>query len=265
MSSETLARGRVAATPLIDPRLRDRRIEVARDRGRRRLRRVLALVAVLVVVGAAVAATRSPLLDVDRIVVRGVEGAQAEQVRDASGIALGDALVDLDAGAAARRIEQVPWVASATVARGWPDRVEVRVRARQPVAVAGTGRRAVQVDATGRAIAPAVEGGELPTVDAAAPELGERVPDGSRTAVAVLAGLPEDLRAEVAEVGGGARDLELVLRDGIEVAWGDDGQQTAKADALAALLGQRDRPTFARIDVSVPRASTVTFRTAAGE
>ncbi|HRW36607.1 MAG TPA: FtsQ-type POTRA domain-containing protein [Aquihabitans sp.] len=265
MSSDTLTRGRVAGTPLIDPRLRDRRIEVARDRGRRRLRRVLALVAVLVVAGAALAATRSPLLDVDRVVVRGVTGDQADQVREASGVVRGDALVDVDPGAASRRIRQVPWVASATVVRRWPDGVELRVQARRPVAVAGTGTAAVQVDATGRALAPAVETTDLPTLDAAAPELGARVSGAARTAVAVLAALPDDLRGEVAEVGGGARDLELVLRDGIEVAWGDDGQQTAKADALAALLSQRDRPSFARVDVSVPRASTVTFRTAAGE
>lgn len=269
MSSDTYVRGRAGSTPLIDPRLRDRRIEVARDHGRRRLRRVLAVLAVVVVLVAAVAATRSPLLDVDQISVRGVEGARADEVRAASGLAPGDPLVDVDPGASAAAIESVPWVADATVVRRWPDAVEVRVEVREPVAVVGTGDGAVVVDGDGRAIATAESAGAgadvLPTIDGRAPAVGEELTGAPGVAAAVVAALPEELRAEVAEARGDATDLELELRDGILVAWGDDGQQSAKAEALSVLLAQDDRATFARIDVSVPRASTVTFRGAASE
>ena len=50
----------------------------------------------------------------------------------------------------------------------------------------------------------------------------------------------------------------LVLTDGIEVRWGDATQATAKSDALQVLLEQADRPTIEGIDVSVPRAATLT-------
>lgn len=268
MSSDTLARGRSSTTPLIDPRLRDRRIEVARDRGRRRLKRALVIALLLALVAGAVLLTRSPLLDVDRIEVRGAAEADAAEVRAASGIAPGDALVDLDAGAAAARIEQVAWVADATVVRRWPDAVEVRVTVRAPVAVVGTGTGAVLVDGDGRAIRVA-EGSEaadeLPTIEAAAPALGERVGADGRAAAAVVAGLPAELRAEVAAASGAASGIELELRDGIVVSWGDDRQPSAKAEALGVLLAQDDRDGFARIDVTVPRASTVTYREATAE
>lgn len=268
MSSDALARGRAATTPLIDPRLRDRRIEVARDQGRRRLRRAIWVVALLVLVAGVVAATRSPLLDVDRIAVRGAEGPRADQVRAASGIEVGEPLVDVDAGAAVRRIEAVPWVADASVERRWPDGVAVRVEVRSPVAVVGEGADAVLVDGDGRAIdlAPSSgSGADLPVVEGAAPAVGGSLAGDARVAAGIIAALPEDLRAEVASAGGPSSDVELELRDGIVVAWGDAAQPSAKAEALGVLLGQDDRASFSRIDVSVPRASTVTFRSAAGE
>jgi len=44
----------------------------------------------------------------------------------------------------------------------------------------------------------------------------------------------------------------------ITVRWGDTSQPTAKVDALQALLEQADRATIDRIDITVPRASTIT-------
>ncbi len=267
MGTDSLTRARTASsTPLIDPRLRDRRIEVARDEGRRRLRRVLWVLLVLVAIGGAIAATQSPLLDVDRIEVTGVPGSQADEVRSASGIELGDALVTVDGGAAVARLEALPWVAGASVARSWPSTVEIAIEVRTPVAVVGDDP-GMRVDATGQALGPATDGdaSRLPRIDAAAPALGESLPDGAGIVAEVLGGLPQELRSQVSTAGHRSNGVVLELRDGIEVTWGDATEATAKADALRVLLGQDDRGSFEQIDVSVPRASTITFRDEGGE
>ncbi len=102
-----------AEGPPVDPRVRARWIAARRAEGRRRLRIVLSLVGVLVVLGAAYAVVASPLLDVDRVVVKGTVRTTLAQVETAGGVRRGDAMVWLDAGAAARRIAALPWVRDA--------------------------------------------------------------------------------------------------------------------------------------------------------
>ena len=55
----------------IDPRIRQRRIEVARRRGRRRLHFVLAAAAVVVLVAAGIAVLHTPWFSVRGVTVRG--------------------------------------------------------------------------------------------------------------------------------------------------------------------------------------------------
>jgi cell division protein FtsQ len=254
----------------IDPRLRARRIDVARTEGRKRLRRVAILGGVLVVVLLVVGATRPPLLDVDRIDVRGVDGARAEAATSASGLALGDHLLWADLGAAAAGIEALPWVAEASVERDLPGTVVLQVEAREPVAIAGSGPAAVLVDADGRAIAgidDPVLGGtqvdDLPVLAVGPAPLGERLGDDGRAMAKVVAGLPVELAEQVDEVAPDGEAIVVVLDDGIEVRWGGPQQTSAKAAAALVILQEADRATIATIDVTVPRATTVTRQTGA--
>ena len=59
----------------IDPRIRDRRVEVLRTQGRRRLRWMIGLIVIGSVVAAAWVVTHSSLLDVGRIRVTGAQQA----------------------------------------------------------------------------------------------------------------------------------------------------------------------------------------------
>jgi cell division protein FtsQ len=242
----------------IEPKLAARRIEVARDQGRRRLRRLLALAGIAGVVAVAVAATQSPLLDVDAVQVQGTSALDDDTVRQAAGVVRGEPLVALDTAGAARSVEALAQVASAEVHRSWSGTVEIRVRERQPVAVAGSGAAAVLVDGDGLALAAAPEGTELPTVAGAAAAAGTSLAPSQRQAVAVVAALPSELAAEVAEVRRTRDGVVLELDDGIEVRWGDTEGSDAKAESLAVLLDQADRATIATIDVTVPRAATLT-------
>src|SRR5690606_28763699 len=88
------------APATIDPRLRARRTAVRRDEGRRRLRRLVGLVAVCAILAGGYLITRSPLLDVDQVRVEGAHRTGAEQLLDATGLRTGEPMTDIDIGSA---------------------------------------------------------------------------------------------------------------------------------------------------------------------
>ena len=243
----------------MDPRLKARRVEVARDRGRRRRRRLALLVLVVVLIGAAVGATQSPLLDVDRVQVSGGTHATEAAVRAAVGIRVGRSMVSVDPAVAQRRVEALPWVAEARVTRRWPASVNVVVSERIPVAVAGSGSVAVLVDRTGTVLGAAGDADHLPTVPMATPPaVGERLAPRARALVAVVDRLPPALRRQVAKALVRSDGLGLVLDDGVRVHLGDGTRLRAKSDAVLVLLDQADRQTIDSIDVSVHGSAAFT-------
>ncbi|MBX3287535.1 MAG: FtsQ-type POTRA domain-containing protein [Actinobacteria bacterium] len=267
MSSGLLTRGpatrRAPAVPM-DPRVQARRVEVARDQGRRRRRRLLGVFAVLLVAGGAWGITQSPLMAVDQVAVSGAARSGDAAVRQAAGISKGRPVVSVDEAAAEARVEALPWVASAQVTSKLPHAVRIRVTEREPVAVAGGGPAAVLVDRTGQALGPAGDARLPEVVTDKVPAPGEQLADNSREAVAVLASLPPELGEQVATVERHRSSLLLTLHDGIEVELGDGTRLQAKSDAAVALLEQAGRDTIATIDVSVPGTAALTRSEAAG-
>ncbi len=262
-------------TVTVDPRMRARRIGVRRDAGQRRLRRItLVLAAVAVLVGAA-AATRSPLLDVDRVVVAGGEHTTADEVRRAAGVQLGDALVSVDVDVVSERVERLPWVAQATVVRGWPSTVKVQVTEREAAAlVPVTGDHAALVDREGRVlsiertVAPAADGpaaGEAPPEVPAGLALLTGV-GGPMTEGGVLEGDARDaLRVAVAtaeRMPGVVRsvsvELEAELVGGGVIRFGDAEELDAKVVAAKTVLEQVDLACMAVLDVRVPGSPALT-------
>ncbi len=266
MTTGVLARGAAGRSPAMDPRMAARVDEVARGRSRRRARRRLWGLLVVLVVAAAFALVRSPLLDVDHVRVAGAERTDREVLLAALGIAPGRPLASIDEAAAAERLRALPWVDAASVSLRWPGTVRVRVTEREAVVVVGTGRSAVLVDATGRALAPAgaddAEG--LPTLDVGSVEPGERLHGPSARLAAVVADLPAALRAEVAEVAERDGAVDLELHDGIEVRLGEGTRLRTKGEAVLALLDQAGRATIDTIDVTVPGAAALTRRDGGG-
>src|SRR5271154_3505602 len=111
----------------MDPRLSARPTAVIKQQGRRRL----------IVVGIALGVTallvggwflvHTPLFSARSVTVTGNVHETAAQVVQQAGLSSRPPLLDVNAAAAAARIEQLPWGRSATVHVDWPDGVHIAV------------------------------------------------------------------------------------------------------------------------------------------
>jgi cell division protein FtsQ len=189
-----------------------------------------------ILAGASWALLGSSLLVVRHEEVTGNRHLTASAVLAAAGIRRGTPMTSGDTEAAARRVEQIAQVLTATVARSWPDSVVITVRMRTPaLAVAGRGEFAL-IDGAGVTVRwsrrrPA----GMPLLTHPPAQLrGSR---GVRAAVTVLRRLPARLRRLVVSVSAPSPNaVTLVLRRGITVVWGGAGRDAAKAAELAVLM-----------------------------
>jgi cell division protein FtsQ len=250
----------------IDPRIKARRIAVTRQEGRRRLHVLMALVGVACAVGAVVAAAHSALLDVDHVVVVGAGHTDRADILRAAGLEHRRYMVDVNAGSAARRIEALPWIARASVARHWPGTVKIAVTERTPVASVATAAGAMAlVDGSGRVLAttPADQrqAGIL-TLDGLppAPAPGQVLGSEGRAALTVATALPDQVRPRVASVHATPDDIVLRLTgaQGTTVEMGTADQLDAKVVALSTMLAKLDLKTAKVIDLRVPAAPVLT-------
>jgi cell division protein FtsQ len=241
-------------TTTIDPRIRERRIEVQREAGRRRLRITLLVVFALVTVGLVYLLVESPLLDVDHVRVNGVQHVDPEQVIDAAHVDLGAPLLRVDEGSVRARIEQLPWVEHADVDTELPGTLRITVRERVPVAYARRDDAHVAVlDARGYVITelPAPLDGLVEVRGAAKipPIRGTLKPAG---AAGVVQAVPPELAARVSAVDVRGDGVALVLATGGEVRLCAADDLDAKGAAALAVIARLGPTPFAYIDVCVP-------------
>jgi cell division protein FtsQ len=237
----------------INPRIRERRIEVQREAGRRRLRVLLVVSSVLSAVGLVFLAVTSPMLAVGHIRIAGAQHVTNAQVADASGVHMHDHLLFVDLGAAAHRIEQLPWVEHASVHRVLPNTLKISVVEYTPAAYVPVAGGVMLVAANGHVITRAAT---------APPHVvqvrGVRQPPAAGAllsppdAAGVAAQLPPALAQLVAAVDVGGNALSLDLVGGGTIRLGNASALGAKAaSALAVLAHLAGRP-FTYIDVSTP-------------
>ncbi|MFP5316951.1 MAG: cell division protein FtsQ/DivIB [Acidimicrobiia bacterium] len=246
----------------MDPRIRRRRIEVRRDEGRRRLRLLVAGVVVLVLTGAIWFGLRSPLLDVDRVTVRGAEYSSVEHVREAAGIPVGQPLVDVDLEGARVAVEALPWVDRARIQRVWPSTVLVTVTERTASAVTSTNTSEWAVlDGSGRVLELVPE---RPPGLLVLEGLGEAPRPGATVTSAdgplrVFAALSPSLAARtlaVVALEGG--QIELKLNPQGTVRMGPVEGVVAKARAAETVLASVDVRNLAVLDVRLPSSPVLT-------
>ena len=261
------------ARPMIDPRIRERRIEVMREAGRRRLRITLVIASAIVVCGLAYLAVHSPLLAVGHIRVTGAEREPTGEILRAAGVHNGQALVFVDTGAVERRVEQLHWVARARVRREFPGTLSIAVTEYVPAAyVPMTGGKLALVASSGRVIGLSrkvpVQAVEVLGVRAV-PVVGASLP--SPAAAGVIDQLPPHLRSRVGAIDVGGASPVIDLRTGApapttcgpvpgsvpgfeQVRLGTFDALREKGVAALSVLNHLGAQRFTYIDVSVPQA-----------
>ena len=246
----------------IDPRIRQRRIEVRRVEGRRRLRVLLILggffVAALLVWGI----SRSPLLDVDHVRISGTVHTTPADISAASGVHNGMAMFDVDTGGAAARVRAIPWVLRVRVERHWPATVTIAVVERAPVAAVPGPTGVAVVDRTGRVLAinPAPPVGVpvllgLPPAGPPSTRVGGRAAD----LLAVAQAMPPQVSQRVVGVAAAeSGQVELRLKPSGIVRLGPPDQLAEKMLAAETVLTQVDLTRLAVLDVRVPASPAIT-------
>jgi cell division septal protein FtsQ len=249
-------------TATIDPRIRERRVEVQRAAGRRRLRITLLVVFALVALGCVYLLVHSPLLDVDHVRVEGVQQLGAQEVIDTAAVDRGAPLLRVDTGAVRDRLEQLPWVARADVDAQLPGTLRITVHERVPAAYARRDETTVVLfDASGFAISdvPAPPAGlvEVRGAPQIPPVGGTLAPLGT---AGVVQALPAELASRVAaiQVSGdgrvGSETVALVLHGGGEVRLCAPVDLEAKGASALAVLQRMGAMPFAYLDVCVPQS-----------
>ncbi|SDJ14823.1 cell division protein FtsQ [Frankineae bacterium MT45] len=184
----------------------------------------------------------SSLLGAKHIQVNGTSVLTKQAVTTAAGIGTGAPLLRLDTEAVARRIEQLPDVASATVNTRLPGTVTITVREREPVGFVVSGDGFMLVDKTGRqfrAVTAAPAG--LPKfVIPSAPSNAQPGADATGQGVAsVAAALSTKIRSQLTSINSqNPSSITLQLTDGRWVRWGSAELNAQKAALLPALLQQ---------------------------
>lgn len=242
----------------IEPRLAERRREVREQGARSGLRRLLAWMTGLALVGSLGWLLQSPWLSVQHVEVEGARRLDAERALEKAGVRPGVPLVAVRPDRVEAALEADPWVAEAEVEVVFPTTVRLVVEERLELGhlARGDGWMVVATDGVVLGRATSFEGARL-TVEAEEAHPGEPVATpAARSGVAFLAALPEEVRrqTEVWEGEGGglwARVAGRTIRLGLP---SDDME--ARAAALVALL-EDGLPEGARVDLLAPSRPAV--------
>lgn len=235
----------------IDPRLLERRKDVAEEKAQKSVWRLVRFLVAIIAVAALVWLALSPWLSVKQVRTAGIVSSDAHATLAEHEVVAGTPMILVRAGEVKRALESDPWISEARVGLEWPDQVIVRVTERVPVvwveSSQGWSWRAVD--------GMAVPGPPKPDPDAPRlllPGFPESELDTSRVvrgAAQFVASLPGAL----------ARGLIMKVVDGElwastethDVRLGRPVEMEAKALSLAALM-RESIPDGARIILVAP-------------
>lgn len=268
--------------PVMDPRMWQRRVEVTRANGQRRLRLFIAFLVVCVLAVAGVIAIHSPLFAAKHVRVTGAVHTPTQAITDAAGLSTHPPLVDINAVVAEQKVERLPWILRASVAVAWPDSVTIEVTERKPVAgleVSGSANRTgtddsrswALVDDSGRILGyvSSLPAGLLPVdvpLEAGSP--GTQLPVVDQWGIDVAGSIPTALSGRVKSIDvssasasgdgtAGAGTVTLALTGQMTAVLGPPVELAAKYEALESMFDSASLQTGDVIDVTVPEEPTI--------
>jgi len=122
---------------------------------------------------------------VDDIFVEGRARTPRDQLLTALGVKRGDAILSVDLAAAQKRIEEIPWVRTATVERRLPNQIHILITERSPIALWQNKGRYFLVDHDGQIVGDQIDDyAGLPLT------VGEGAPDHAAELLALLESEP---------------------------------------------------------------------------
>jgi cell division protein FtsQ len=192
----------------------------------------------------------SAALSARAVTVRGLHELSAVQVRAAAVVPLGRPMLRQDIDAIAARAASLPAVQSASVVRDWPNTIAITVVERRPLLAVRHPDGFLLVDkfGVGYQLRPFVPRG-VSVVDANPDDRPLLTDLGT-----VASALPPKLSARLTTIRASSRNnIDLVLKSGLTVHWGESSQSKLKADIVVALLKQHPKTA---IDVSSPHNPT---------
>lgn len=210
----------------------------------------------------AVAAVDTPWFPIEDIKSTGAHFTRKKDLLEAIDAKPGDAMGDLDPEIVRARIESIPWVESARVARLWPATVEIQIVEKQPYALWQIKGVTWLIDTRGKQITKddIAEFAGLPLV------VGPGAPQHCAALIEVLNKFPVVQRRVKASVRVGDRRWDLHLKNGMQVRLPEDGVE----DALARLTAlEQEQKIFDRdiesVDLRLPDRLVVKPRGGAAE
>lgn len=225
-----------------------------RQRQRRLVRALFALLGLGVIVVLAWLVGWSSVFSVKSVTVEGVPSSLSDGVLSLADAPLGAPLARVDTGAMAERVAELPEAASVDVHRSWPTTLTIEVTPREPVAAVSADGSWWSVDDTGALFGASDSRPDgLPVLTAPGGDDASDVDEAVRAAgVTVLTGLPPSLYELVDTVEARSEaDIRLGLTDGATVRWGTADDLDRKAEVLLALIAGQEEPPSA-YDVTAP-------------
>lgn len=221
----------------------------------RRLRVVLVaavLLAALVALGLWL--RDSSLVRVDAVVVRGVQGGQAAEIRAAlTDAALDMSTLDIDDGALRAAVATYPVVRGLHTATDFPHKLRITVDSYEPVAALQRGngeRTAVAFDGTllrGDSVK------HLPVIGVKAAPGGAHVADAATLhAIDVVVAAPSALRKRVERIYRNESGLAATVAGGPKLYFGGGERLRAKWLAAAAVLAHSGTQGASYVDLRIP-------------
>ncbi len=251
----------------IDPRIRQRREQIERSRTQKKLRWVALVAGVALLVGVGSLVLHTPWFEARIVTVTGSHPNTTDQaIESAAGLLHHPALVSVDPGPTAARVESLPFIASARVTRHWPDAVTISVTERVPVAtMSGPASAWSVLDGMGRTLAVAPARPDLPVLVVHASTgtvlpapVGSSAPQAASPGLLVARTLPPAFVGQVVSVTVAADGtVSLGLDSGLNVLMGTVSDLTAKYEDVAAILAHANLVGARTIDVTVPQSPTI--------